>query len=176
MTIFFSNQQLTASGPPAGLLEGLNSPLIQEEGTSGEKSLKLRFDVSQYAPEEIVLKTIDNKLLVSVTVAMATVAMTTTTKIPFHRSTRNTKKNRKRSPSTASTTANFCSHPASTRNSSGRRCPKMASWPSRPRCHSNWPAGNKSRSSINPVVKQIFEIVSLVTNFESLTKSHIINL
>lgn len=27
--------------------------------------LKLRFDVSQYQPEEIVVKTVDNKLLVS---------------------------------------------------------------------------------------------------------------
>lgn len=35
----------------------------QEEGDS--KVLKLRFDVSQYAPEEIVVKTVDQKLLVS---------------------------------------------------------------------------------------------------------------
>lgn len=44
-------------------LDDLNSPLIhQEDGNN--KSLKLRFDVSQYAPEEIVVKTVDNKLLV----------------------------------------------------------------------------------------------------------------
>ncbi|XP_043678741.1 heat shock protein beta-1 isoform X3 [Vespula pensylvanica] len=43
-------------------LDGLNSPLIQDEGDS--KMLKLRFDVSQYTPEEIVVKTVDNKLLV----------------------------------------------------------------------------------------------------------------
>nr|BAN20225.1 small heat shock protein hsp20 family [Riptortus pedestris] len=43
-------------------LESLNSPLIQEEGDN--KMLKLRFDVSQYQPEEIVVKTVDNKLLV----------------------------------------------------------------------------------------------------------------
>lgn len=43
-------------------LDGLNSPLIQDDGDG--KTLKLRFDVSQYAPEEIVLKTVDNKLLV----------------------------------------------------------------------------------------------------------------
>ncbi|XP_012279728.1 heat shock protein beta-1 isoform X1 [Orussus abietinus] len=43
-------------------LDGLNSPLIQDEGNS--KTLKLRFDVSQYTPEEIVVKTVDNKLLV----------------------------------------------------------------------------------------------------------------
>jgi hypothetical protein len=46
------------------MLEGLNSPLIQDDG-GDNKTLKLRFDVSQYAPEEIVLKTVDNKLLVS---------------------------------------------------------------------------------------------------------------
>lgn len=44
-------------------LDGLNSPLIQDEGDN--KMLKLRFDVSQYTPEEIVVKTVDNKLLVS---------------------------------------------------------------------------------------------------------------
>jgi len=43
-------------------LDDLNSPLIQEDGNN--KCLKLRFDVSQYAPEEIVVKTVDNKLLV----------------------------------------------------------------------------------------------------------------
>ncbi|XP_044728916.1 heat shock protein beta-1 isoform X2 [Chrysoperla carnea] len=43
-------------------LDSLNSPLIQDEGDN--KCLKLRFDVSQYAPEEIVVKTVDNKLLV----------------------------------------------------------------------------------------------------------------
>lgn len=35
---------------------------MQDEGDS--KVLKLRFDVSQYAPEEIVVKTVDQKLLV----------------------------------------------------------------------------------------------------------------
>ncbi|GAB6029053.1 hypothetical protein CHUAL_004839 [Chamberlinius hualienensis] len=43
-------------------LDGLHSPLIQD-GDNG-KELKLRFDVSQYAPEEIVVKTVDNKLQV----------------------------------------------------------------------------------------------------------------
>lgn len=36
------------------------------QGDGDDKVLKLRFDVSQYAPEEIVVKTVDNKLLVSV--------------------------------------------------------------------------------------------------------------
>lgn len=43
-------------------IEGMNSPLIKDDGDG--KSLKLRFDVSQYQPEEIVVKTVDNKLLV----------------------------------------------------------------------------------------------------------------
>ncbi|KAH8025220.1 hypothetical protein HPB51_004761 [Rhipicephalus microplus] len=45
-------------------LDSMNSPLIQD-AEDGTKQLKLRFDVSQYAPEEIVVKTIDNRLQVS---------------------------------------------------------------------------------------------------------------
>lgn len=45
---------------PSNWLSGLNSPLIQEDGDN--KKLKLRFDVAQYTPEEIVVKTVDNKL------------------------------------------------------------------------------------------------------------------
>jgi len=52
----------TTSSTGGTFLDGLNSPLIQDDGDG--KTLKLRFDVSQYAPEEIVLKTVDNKLLV----------------------------------------------------------------------------------------------------------------
>lgn len=43
-------------------LDGLSSPLIQEADDG--KKLRLRFDVSQYQPEEIVVKTVDNKLQV----------------------------------------------------------------------------------------------------------------
>lgn len=43
-------------------LDGLNSPLVQD--TDDGKVLKLRFDVTQYAPEEIVVKTVDNRLQV----------------------------------------------------------------------------------------------------------------
>lgn len=63
-----SNSNNTGSGsalvPPTSSdwLTGLHSPLIQEDGE--EKKLKLRFDVSQYTPEEIVVKTVDSKLLV----------------------------------------------------------------------------------------------------------------
>lgn len=45
-------------------LDGLDSPLIQPDGADN-KMLKLRFDVSQYAPEEIIVKTVDNKLQVN---------------------------------------------------------------------------------------------------------------
>jgi len=39
--------------------------LIQpNEEDDGQKELKLRFDVSQYNPDEIMVKTVDNKLLV----------------------------------------------------------------------------------------------------------------
>lgn len=54
----------SSEAPKSNLwLESINSPLIQDSGDS--KLLKLRFDVSQYQPEEIVVKTVDNKLLVS---------------------------------------------------------------------------------------------------------------
>ena len=46
------------------MLQGLRSPLITEDEGAGVKELKLRFDVSQYTPEEIMVKTVDNKLLV----------------------------------------------------------------------------------------------------------------
>ena len=56
-----SEKQLTAGGG-SPWLDGIESPLIQD-GNDG-KQLKLRFDVSQYVPEEIVVKTVDNKLMV----------------------------------------------------------------------------------------------------------------
>jgi len=43
-------------------LENLKSPLIKDE--SDGKTLRLRFDVSQYKPEEVTVKTVDNRLLV----------------------------------------------------------------------------------------------------------------
>lgn len=39
-----------------------NSPLVQD--TEHGKALVLKFDVTQYAPEEIVVKTVDNRLQV----------------------------------------------------------------------------------------------------------------
>lgn len=44
-------------------INDLDSPLVQD--SSDGKVLKLRFDVTQYAPEEIVVKTVDNKLQVN---------------------------------------------------------------------------------------------------------------
>ncbi|VDM93641.1 unnamed protein product [Onchocerca ochengi] len=43
-------------------LENLKSPLIKDE--SDGKTLRLRFDVAQYKPEEVTVKTVDNRLLV----------------------------------------------------------------------------------------------------------------
>ena len=68
-------------GGHSAWLQGLRSPLIKEvhycrrlqaernviwkQGEDGgSQELKLRFDVSEYAPEEIMVKTVDNKLLV----------------------------------------------------------------------------------------------------------------
>uniref|UniRef100_A0AAG5DVS4 SHSP domain-containing protein n=1 Tax=Anopheles atroparvus TaxID=41427 RepID=A0AAG5DVS4_ANOAO len=57
-----SNAGSSLKQPQSQSASDISSPLIQEDGDS--KVLKLRFDVSQYAPEEIVVKTVDNKLLV----------------------------------------------------------------------------------------------------------------
>ena len=51
-------------------LQGLKSPLIAEDEGAGLKELKLRLDVSQYTPEEIMVKTVDNKLLVLMNTTM----------------------------------------------------------------------------------------------------------
>ncbi|XP_076314149.1 alpha-crystallin B chain-like [Tachypleus tridentatus] len=57
-----SNEGTTHKSELRTWLDGLKSPLIQE-GEAG-KELKLRFDVSEYNPEEIVVKTVDNRLQV----------------------------------------------------------------------------------------------------------------
>ncbi|XP_066988707.1 heat shock protein beta-1 isoform X3 [Macrobrachium rosenbergii] len=62
LTSSSQQEQASANQGQGSWLEGMNSPLIQQEGDC--KQLKLRFDVSQYKPEEIVVKTVDNKLLV----------------------------------------------------------------------------------------------------------------
>ncbi len=43
-------------------LENIKSPLIREE--SDGKTLRLRFNVHQYRPEEVTVKTVDNRLYV----------------------------------------------------------------------------------------------------------------
>lgn len=69
MTVLYSLEQQAQQVPPGmgsaskTWLDSMNSPLIQD-AEDGSKQLKLRFDVSQYAPEEIVVKTIDNRLQV----------------------------------------------------------------------------------------------------------------
>jgi hypothetical protein len=60
---FFFNIKGGGLGSHRNWLSGLDSPLIKDDG--GQKEIKLRFDVSQYSPEEIMVKTVDNKLLVS---------------------------------------------------------------------------------------------------------------
>lgn len=47
----------------SSFVDSIESPLIRE--SSDGKSLKLRFDLTGYEPEEIVVKTVDNKLQVS---------------------------------------------------------------------------------------------------------------
>ncbi|XP_045610084.1 heat shock protein 23 isoform X2 [Procambarus clarkii] len=61
-TSTYQQDQASSNQGTGSWLEGMNSPLIQQDGDC--KQLKLRFDVSQYKPEEIVVKTVDNKLLV----------------------------------------------------------------------------------------------------------------
>lgn len=47
-------------------LNGLESPLIQDKSSEGGdgRTLRLRFEVAEYKPEEISVKTVDNKLKV----------------------------------------------------------------------------------------------------------------
>ncbi|CAI4232580.1 unnamed protein product [Auanema sp. JU1783] len=57
------SQSLMATRPSYDpYLDNLKSPLIKDE--SDGKTLRLRFDVAQYKPEEVTVKTIDNRLLV----------------------------------------------------------------------------------------------------------------
>lgn len=58
----FQNTGSSSAAAGGDFWNSLDSPLVQD--TSDGKKLKLRFDVTQYAPEEIVVKTVDNKLQV----------------------------------------------------------------------------------------------------------------
>ena len=65
LLILPSSHLISHTAGHSAWLQGLKSPLIKDEDDSGSKELKLRFDVSEYAPEEIMVKTVDNKLLVN---------------------------------------------------------------------------------------------------------------
>lgn len=54
---------LTRKREISSMCDSFDSPLIQDSNDG--KTLKLKFDLTDYAPEEIVVKTIDNKLQVS---------------------------------------------------------------------------------------------------------------
>lgn len=56
-----SSTTTTTTATAAG--EALQSPVIQDTEDGG-RVLKLRFDVTQYEPDEIVVKTVDNRLTV----------------------------------------------------------------------------------------------------------------
>ena|SRR6218665_3269408 len=58
-----TEQQRSTSPSGANWVDDINSPLVHD--TDDGKVLRLKFDVTQYAPEEIVVKTIDNRLQVS---------------------------------------------------------------------------------------------------------------
>lgn len=109
-----NNQSSALSKPPAAATtqsfgDDFNSPLIQEDGDS--KVLKLRFDVSQYAPEEIVVKTVDQKLLVkfsSFKISKFFNLIFFSFFYYFQRSTLSTRKNLTQNPFTENTIVNFC--------------------------------------------------------------------
>ncbi|XP_074604587.1 heat shock protein beta-6-like [Brevipalpus obovatus] len=59
---FFERPALTSHRDRHDIWNDMKSPLVNS--TDDGKTLKLKFDVTQYEPEEIVVKTIDNRLLV----------------------------------------------------------------------------------------------------------------
>lgn len=58
-----TNNSLSRAPPQPSQNNDISSPLIQCND-DGNKCLKLRFDVASYSPEEIIVKTVDNKLMV----------------------------------------------------------------------------------------------------------------
>lgn len=58
----WSSTSTTTTGGANAAGDGLQSPLIQD--TEEGRVLKLRFDVTQYEPDEIIVKTVDNRLTV----------------------------------------------------------------------------------------------------------------
>ena len=58
-------QSRTWTSTTSSAVDNLQSPVIQD--TEEGRVLKLRFDVTQYEPDEIVVKTVDNRLTVHAT-------------------------------------------------------------------------------------------------------------
>jgi hypothetical protein len=117
-----NNNSSLSRAPQQSQVADINSPLIQEDGDN--KVLKLRFDVSQYTPEEIVVKTVDNKLMVSV--------LFPTEKFPsnfpvYFRFMPNTRRKQTQRASTENTTVNFCCPRTSTPNQFARPSVKTVS-------------------------------------------------
>lgn len=103
-----------AMGGHSAWLQGIKSPLIKDDDDSGSKELKLRFDVSEYAPEEIMVKTVDNKLLVKFLVVISCLLLPR----PYHgRFTQSTRRRGVGSPCTGSITGSSSSLTTQTRSS-----------------------------------------------------------
>ena len=101
-----SNNSLSRAPQSTSAVSDINSPLIQEDGDN--KVLKLRFDVSQYTPEEIVVKTVDNKLMVSVSLNFSWKKFNDVWIFIFFRSMPNTKKKQIQRAFTENTIVNSC--------------------------------------------------------------------
>lgn len=94
----------------SSFVDSFESPLIKE--ASDGKVLKLKFDVTDYEPEEIVVKTVDNKLQVScassgcMQFSQADLPLTFYLVYRFSRFTRNTRRNLIQGAYSANTTGN----------------------------------------------------------------------
>ena len=107
----------TGLGSHKNWLHGLDSPLIQQnDEESGQKELKLRFDVSQYSPDEIVVKTVDNKLLVSKICLVKKLLNFHTVLNCYFRYMQNMKNKQLEKQFFENITENFSFHPELTRN------------------------------------------------------------
>ena len=115
-----------AMGGHSAWLQGLKSPLLKDEEDSGSKELKLRFDVSEYAPEEIMVKTVDNKLLVNVKILPCQPSELTSCHGRF---TPNTRRLEVGSQCTGSTTGSSSSLTTQTRSSYDPLCPRWENFP-----------------------------------------------
>lgn len=124
----------------------MNSPLIQEDGDS--KVLKLRFDVSQYTPEEIVVKTVDQKLLVSMSHSTSNNKKISDL-ISLCRSTQNTKKSPTQRAYTGNITVNFYCQRVWILNQFVHHWAKTVSWLSTHPCRQ--PSQTKNWSQLHTI-------------------------